>query len=340
MDMQRWRRVRLMVAAVVVVGLGIGRFVESRRLAVALPSDSGAKHVARLDSERMLLDLQILASDRFGGRATDTPGGTLASQLVSTRFAELGLERFGDSFEQPFSFVHRSIRALWRRNRPFTKTFTEARNVVGYVKGTSTPDDFMIVSAHFDHLGTFGGEIYHGADDNASGTGALLAIAAYLKAHPPNRSIVFAAFDAEELGLRGSEAFIRALPMPREHLLLDINVDMIGRSDDGRLFVSGVRANPALRPIVESAARTSAVPVHVGHDSPMYLTGLIDDWTSASDHSSFRDVGVPFLYFGVEDHADMHETTDTSDRIDTAFYTASAETVLSAILAADQNWPK
>ena len=334
--MKRSRRLRLTVAIIVVAGLGIGRFVESRRLDVPLPTDSGARHEARLDGERMVLDLQILASDRFGGRATDTPGGTLASQLIATRFTELGLERFGGAYEQPFSFVHRSIRAVWRRNRPFTKTFTEARNVVGYVKGTSTPDDFILVSAHFDHLGLFGEQIYHGADDNASGVGALLAMAAYVKTHPPGHSVIFAAFDAEELGLRGSQAFVRTMPMPREHLRLDINVDMIGRSDDGRLFVSGVQANPALRPIVEAAARTSTVPVHMGHDRPMYLTGLIANWTSVSDHSSFNDVGVPFLYFGVEDHADMHEPTDTADRIDAAFYTASAETVLTALLAADQ----
>ncbi len=336
--MKRGRRLRLTIATVVVASLGIGRFVESRRLDVPLPTDPVSRHDTRLDAERMLLDLQILASDRFGGRATDTPGGSLASQLIATRFTELGLERFGGAYEQPFSFVHRSVRALWRRNRPFTKTFTEARNVVGYVKGTSTPDDFIIVSAHFDHLGMFGGQIYHGADDNASGVGALLAQAAYVKTHPPAHSVIFAAFDAEELGLRGSQAFVRTMPMPREHLLLDINVDMIGRSEDGRLFVSGVHANPALRPIVEAAARTSTVPVHLGHDRPMYLTGLIANWTSASDHSSFHDVGVPFLYFGVEDHADMHEPTDTADRIDAAFYAASAETVLTALLEADRGW--
>jgi hypothetical protein len=76
---------------------------------------------------------------------------------------------------------------------------------------------------------------------------------------------------------------------------------MIGRADDGRLFVSGVRYTPSLWPVVEAAAQTSTVPVHVGHDRPLYLTGLIDDWTSASDHGSFHDIGVPFLYFGVED---------------------------------------
>lgn len=111
---------------------------------------------------------------------------------------------------------------------------------------------------------------------------------------------------------------------------------MISRSDDGRLFVGGVRYTPALRDIAETAALTSAVPVHLGHDRPAYLTGLIANWTGLSDHGSFHDAGVPFLYFGVEDHADVHLPTDTADRTDAAFYTASAETVLSALLAADR----
>jgi len=329
------RRIRLTAAVLVVAALGLGRVLETRRLAVALPRDPSAQPQTRLDAERMLLDLQILASDRFQGRATDTPGGAMAAQMVGTRFSELELSRFGDRFEQPFSFVHRSIRALWRRNRPFSKTYTDARNVVGYVPGTVLPNDFIVVSAHFDHLGVIGGEVYHGADDNASGTAALLALAAYVRSHPLRRSIVFAAFDAEELGLRGSHAFVEALPFPLEHFLLNINVDMIGRSDDGRLFVSGVRYTPALSSIVESVARTSKVPIHMGHDRSMWVTGLIDDWTGASDHSSFHDLGVPFLYFGVEDHADVHQPTDTWDRIDSSFYAASAETVLSALLAAD-----
>jgi hypothetical protein len=330
------RLVRRAILLTVLIGLVTGRLVESRRLAD--PLGGGASQPTqerRLDADRMLLDLQILASDRFQGRATGTPGGVLAAQLVSTRFSELGLVPFKGRFEQPFSFVHRSIRALWRRNRPFAKAFDGATNVVGYVPGSALPNEYIVVSAHFDHLGMIDGEIYHGADDNASGTAALLALAAYTKAHPLRHSIVFAAFDAEELGLRGSHAFVESLPFPREALRLNINVDMIGRSDDGRLFVAGTRYSPELRPMVERAAQTAAVPVHLGHDRPMYLTGLIDDWTGASDHGSFHDIGVPFLYFGVEDHADVHQPSDTSDRIDPRFMEASAETILTTLLMAD-----
>jgi hypothetical protein len=335
-SMTSGKRIRLTLLAVLVLGVAAGRLIETRRVATALPGAvAGTAPQHRLDADRMHLDLEILASDRFQGRATASPGATLAAQMIAARFAELGLSSFGGGFEQPFSFEHRSIRALWRRNRPFSKTFHDARNIVGYVEGTSAPGDFIVMSAHFDHLGMIGGEVYHGADDNASGTSALMAIAAFVKAHPLAHSVAFVAFDAEELGLRGSRAFVAAPPFPRERMRLDINLDMIGRSDAGRLFVSGVHHTPSLRGVVEAAARMSTVPVHLGHDRPFYLTGSTDDWTSASDHGSFHDAGVPFLYFGVEDHADVHQPTDTANRIDAAFHAAAAETVLSALLAAD-----
>ena len=331
------RRLRLSILDVVVALLATGRILEVRRLAVPLARDPGVSSPApRLDAERMRLDLETLASPRFGGRATDTPGGGMAAQVVASRFADLGLASFSSGFVHPFSFEHRSIRALWRRNRPFTETFSDARNVVGWVRGNAAPDSFIVVSAHFDHLGRIRDEIYPGADDNASGTSALLAIAAWVKAHPLAHSVVFAAFDAEELGLRGSRAFVQSLPFRRDQLRLNVNVDMIGRSDDGRLFVSGVRYTPELLAPLEAAAKTASVPVHAGHDRPMWMTGLIDDWTAASDHSSFHDVGVPFLYFGVEDHADMHQPTDTADRIDQRFFTAAAEMVLSTLIEVDK----
>jgi len=139
------RLARGAIAVAVLVGLATGRLVESRRLADPLAGGaSAATAEQRLDAERMLLDLQILASDRFQGRATGTPGGALAAQVVSARFSELGLVPFNAKFEQPFSFVHRSIRALWRRNRPFTKTFNGV-NVVGYVRGSALPNEFIVV---------------------------------------------------------------------------------------------------------------------------------------------------------------------------------------------------
>lgn len=333
MRMSRWTRRGIALA--VLVWLTVGRVLETRRLAEEMPHDGAQALAGRLDAERMLADVRVLASSRFEGRATDAPGGALASAFVATRFRELGLTPFGGQYEQPFQFLHRSVRAIWRQNRPFSRTFTQARNIVGYVPGRTQPDEFVVVSAHFDHLGVYRREVYAGADDNASGTAALLALAAWVQAHPLDRTVVFAAFDAEELGLRGARAFVSALPFPKERLRLDLNIDMIGRADFGRVFVSGVRYHPdLLLPIVEHAARTSAVSVHIGHDRPMLLTGLIDNWTMASDHGAFHEAGIPFLYFGVEDHSDVHRPTDLAERIDPQFYGGVAETVLSALIAA------
>lgn len=333
--MRMSRSTRRGVLLAVLVWLAVGRLLETRRLAEALPGASAPTSGARLDAQQMLADVRVLASSRFEGRATDAPGGALAAAFVATRFRDLGLTPFGAQFEQPFQFTHRSVRAIWRQNRPFTRTFTEARNVVGYVPGRTRPDEYVVVSAHFDHLGVYRREVYAGADDNASGTAAMLALAAWVQAHPLERTVVFAGFDAEELGLRGARAFVAALPFPKSQLRLDLNIDMIGRADFGRVFVSGVRYHAdLLLPIVEAAARTSTVSVHVGHDRPMLLTGLIENWTMASDHGAFHEAGIPFLYFGVEDHADVHRPTDVAERIDPQFYSGVAETALSALIAA------
>jgi hypothetical protein len=330
------RRVGLSLLAIAVIVFVVGRVVETDRLATALPRDPSAPRQTRLDAAQMLLDLEILASDRFQGRAPGTAGNELAVQMVASRFRDLGLVPLGPSFEQPFTFTTHSVRSMPGRDRPFEKTYTAVKNVIGVVRGRVAPDQFIIVSAHLDHLGVIDGEVYHGADDNASGTAALLGIAANVSRRPLDHSIVFCAFNAEELGLRGARAFVAAMPFPKDHLLLDINMDMIGRSDHGRLIASGLSHYPRLRPIVEQAARTSAVAVHAGYDRSTYLTGLRDDWTTSSDQGAFYERGIPYIYFGVEDHRDLHRPTDTAERIDATFYDAAAETVLSALLAADR----
>jgi Zn-dependent M28 family amino/carboxypeptidase len=331
----RIRRTAFLALAAIGCVFLVARVVETSRQATALPRDEGRTAQSRLNAAQMQLDLQILASDRFQGRGVGSAGNQLAVQLIAARYKELALKPFGSSFQEPFSFTERSVRSLWKGDGSFDKTFSNVDNVVGFVPGRSTPDDFIVVSAHFDHLGVVNNDIYHGADDNASGAAALLAIAAYVSRHPLSRTIVFCAFNAEEHGLRGARAFVAAQPFPKEHLLLDINMDMIGRSDHHRLIASGAGHYPQLRPIVEEAARTAAVPVHQGYDRPS-LVGLRDDWTGLSDHGAFYERGIRYIYFGVEDHADLHKPSDTADRIDEAFYDGAAETVLSALIAADR----
>jgi Zn-dependent M28 family amino/carboxypeptidase len=161
-------------------------------------------------------------------------------------------------------------------------------------------------------------------------------MAAYFSAHAPAHSILFAAFDAEEQGCRGSEAFAGAPPLPLDRMLVDVNMDMLGRSAPGRLFVAGTQQHPGFLPLLRDAAGRSGVALHAGHDRPIWRTGLVDDWTTGSDHRPFFERGLPFLYFGVEDHEDYHGPGDRFEKLDRAFFTAAAETILDVILALDR----
>jgi hypothetical protein len=331
----RRRRIQLGVLAILGLYLAVATGFERRRLAAMLPHAAPAP--ARLDAASIVQDLRALASPGFEGRRTGTPGGLRARAYLVARFQEAGLQPLGASFTLPFSFTHHSIKALWRRDRPFTLRFEDAANVVGYVKGRSEPERYLVLSAHYDHLGIRDGQVYPGADDNASGVAALLGVARYVVQHPLRHSLIVAAFDAEELGLRGSQAFLASPPVARERMLFDLSLDMISRSDDRSIVASGTSAQPKLIPLIAEAASRSAVGVRLGHDRPLYRGGLVEDWTHGSDHGSFFDQGIPYLYLGVENHADYHQPTDTVDKIDLSFYVPVVELVLDLLERIDRS---
>ncbi len=197
------------------------------------------------------------------------------------------------------------------------------------IPGRDQRDAFVLVTAHYDHLGIRGGATYPGADDNASGVSALLAIAAWFASNPPAQSIVFVAFDGEEQGLQGARHFVAKPPIDLRRITAIVNMDMVGRGDKKVLFVAGTHQNPHLKAAVSDAAAGRTLTVTFGHDRPGVQPG--DDWTQSSDHGPFHNAGVPFLYFGVEDHADYHKPTDTSDRIPAAFHLEATELVLDTV---------
>ncbi|MEO8070104.1 MAG: M28 family peptidase, partial [Acidobacteriota bacterium] len=192
-----------------------------------------------IDSARVLADLRVLSADDMEGRQVGTPGGRKARAFVVERFRAAGVLPFDRGFEQPFSFT------------TGRGTITGA-NVIGYVSGTGGPraGTFIVVSAHYDHIGMQGGRVFNGADDNASGTAALFEIARYFQRAPTRHSLLFAAFDAEEEGLRGSQAFVAAPPVAAAAIALNLNADMIGREPNNTLYVVGTREQPFLKPAI------------------------------------------------------------------------------------------
>lgn len=276
----------------------------------------------------LLADVRTLASPEFGGRLTGSAGSRLAQAYITRRFQELGLKPFGASYAMPFAFVggHGSEK----------KEYPSALNLVGHIRGSAYPERYMVVSAHYDHLGVRKEGSYLGADDNASGVAAMLAVAAYFKQHPPKNTIVFAAFDGEELGLRGAKAFVAAPPFPIKNVALNLNFDMVSRNDKNEIYAAGTRYTPALKAVVAKAAAGSTLKVSMGHDSKVPGAPPDDDWTGSSDHAAFHKAGIAFLYFGVEDHADYHKTGDTFEKIDPAFFSKVAKLLVATAAQLDQ----
>lgn len=333
-------KTRRVVAIAVVLGLlayvAMAGKMEEARIAVALPSATTAAQPVQ-DSALLMDDVRILSSPDYEGRRTGTEGSRKAQAYIQHRFEALGLTPFGASYAKPFSFTHTSLKGLFLPGRPYQTDYPSAANLAGYIKGTRNPGRYVLVSAHYDHLGVRDGKLYPGADDNASGVAAMLAIAAHFRRHPPQNTIVFAAFDAEEIGLEGAKAFLDTLPFPRERLALMLNLDMVSRSDRNEIFAAGTSYTSAFKPLVEQVARRSAVKIKLGHDRPMLLAGSVEDWTRSSDHGPFHDEGVPFLYFGVEDHADYHTPGDTVDKINPAFYGQVAALLVDMAATLDTN---
>ena len=134
-----------------------------------------------------------------------------------------------------------------------------------------------------------------------------------------------------EMGLRGSRAFVES-GWP-ETIALNVNLDMVARSDS-LLFAAGTFHYPRLRPILETVRGRGPVVLAFGHDQPE-IEG-VQDWTRSSDHRPFHDLGIPFIYFGVEDHADYHRPSDEFDRIDPAFFLNAVRTILASVISLDE----
>ena len=289
-------------------------------LAVLLSCCSSVKNQntsGKLDKQ-LLTDVEVLSSDAYQGRRTGTPGAEMARAYIKERFDKLGLKSYPQyvKYAQEFSFTANG-------------KDVNGTNIIGYIEGTT--NNVIVVSAHYDHLGVIDGKVYNGADDNASGTAGLLKIAAYFAKNKPTNTIIFAAFDAEEMGLRGAKAFVANPPVNINTISINVNMDMISHNDKGELYVAGTFKYPQLKNYI--AKDMEGIKVILGHDEP---TMGHDDWTNQSDQGAFNAKDIPFLYFGVEDHKDYHKDTDEFRTITQAFFSKAAAVVLQTVINIDK----
>jgi hypothetical protein len=253
-------------------------------------------------------DIAMLASRPFGGRYPGTPGGDSAAAFIMHRYAELGLIpafRGGCDAGPPCG-------PLYLQVFPFERSV--AQNVGAIVAGTDSVlrAEYIVIGAHFDHLGASPKHAFDpqhgfmarpGADDNASGTAAVLELARRFASHPIRRSIVVVNFDAEEEGLLGSRAFVEHLPVPKRAIVLMLNFDMIGRLRADRVFVEGVAEHSAARLAVDRAAGAVGIRPDFIHDREL------------SDHSSFLAQGIEVVALSTGEDADYHTTTDVAAHV-------------------------
>ncbi len=250
--------------------------------------------------------IEFLASPQLQGRGG--PQRTIAAKYLRDRFEEFGLEPLfaDDSYYQPIPGAKRAGDA---------EPPVIGINVGGWIPGSDPKlkDEFVIISAHYDHLGVRQGEIYPGADDNASGVAMMLETAREVAAMQvkPRRSLVFVGFDLEEEMLWGSRWFASHPPWKLDRLKLFITADMIGRSlgnlDLPTVFVLGSERAPFLQDVLDET------PVPEGLELARLGIDLIG---TRSDYGPFRDRKIPFLFFSTGQHGDYHTPRDVAERVD------------------------
>ena len=277
------------------------------------------------DSARALSALETLSYDEFEGRKTGEPGNLRAREWIISQLEARGVDPLlADGFEAPFE----------------TASFSEGREGVSGTNLLAIINDepgspVIVMSAHYDHVDMGEDGIYNGADDNASGVAALLEAISWFQQNAPETTLVFAFFDAEEMGIAGSAAFVHDLPEQiGDRLAFNLNLDMVSRADKGEIFAVGTYHYPELVPLIDAVAAETPLTLSKGHDSPEWGN---QDWSTLSDHAPFLRAGVPIIYLGVEDHADYHKVTDTFDKVDPNTFARSVDTVLMVAEAIDEH---
>jgi hypothetical protein len=274
-----------------------------------------------VDRDQILRDVRVLSADDMEGRKAGSPGGAKARTYVLERFKQAGIKPFASSYEQPFAF------RFWKEQ--VTQTGV---NIVGFVPGPSS-ERMIVLTAHYDHLGVRKGQTYNGADDNASGVAALFAIGSHFIKHPPKNMLIIAALDAEEGSGGGGESLVKALD--KQKIILNVNMDMIGRDKNSILFAVGTYHYPKLKPYLERVGAKAPVKLLFGHDKADLKN--VEDWTKDSDHYAFHRRGIPFIYFGVEDYEHHHKPTDDFENMTHDFYISAVQTIIMALEEFDRN---
>ena len=276
-------------------------------------TNKALKYAGLLSTTNARKHLTILASDDYQGRETGKIGGQKAAEYIANEFAQLGLKApVSDSYFQDV---------------PFANATAKTANVLGYLEGTDLKDELLVISAHYDHLGMLSSGtdlIYNGADDDGSGTTALLELAkAFTQAkhegNGPRRSILFLAVTGEEKGLVGSAWYTDHPIFPLNKTIADLNIDMIGRVDAAHqnnsnycYLVGSDKLSRTLHQINENANTTyTQLNLDYKYNDPNDPERIY----YRSDHYNFAKNNIPIIFYFDGIHEDYHKPSDEVSKI-------------------------
>lgn len=282
-------------------------------------TDQAAKYAATITAKDLGMHLFVYASDEFKGRETGEPGQKIAVNYLKDYYVSQGIASplGGDDYfqEVPSAFLTKNSRG---------QKLKDSENVLAFIKGSEKPDEIIVISAHLDHLGVRGEKIYNGADDDGSGTVALLEIAeAFQKATKagkgPKRSILFLHVTGEEKGLLGSKYYTENPTFSLANTVVDLNIDMVGRIDarhkENPNFVYLIGADKLSSELHELSESINKKYMNIELDYKYNDENDPNRFYYRSDHYNFAKHNIPIIFYFNGTHADYHQDSDTADKI-------------------------
>jgi hypothetical protein len=279
-------------------------------------------------SDRDILEhIKYLSSDELEGRYPGSKGSDLAIDYIATDYKRSRLSSLGsDDYLQFFDFTNQQGKKI------------KIPNVVGMIPGTTLKDEYIVIGAHFDHLGYGGAHsgslemnssaIHNGADDNASGIAGMLELASKLSSERKKikRSLIFIAFNAEEQGIFGSKYFVKNSPVNTSNIITMINLDMIGRLNNLSLNISGTGTSPLFNNILDKISKKHYLNINKNPEG-----------FGPSDHSSFYSNNIPVLFFFTGGHSDYHKPSDDWNKINSSGQKKIVDMIYDVVLEIDNN---
>ena len=277
------------------------------------------KYINSITSDELKTHLTIVASDKMEGRETGSEGQKMAGKYLIEQYKKSGV-----TFPKGAKDYYQSVPAAYL-NKQRNEGLGDSENIWAFIEGSEKPEEIVVISAHYDHVGVKNGEVYNGADDDGSGTVALLEIAqAFQKAkkegHGPKRSILILHVTGEEHGLHGSRYYSENPLFPLANTVADVNIDMIGRRDeahaDNNNYIYLIGSDYLSSDLYNICEEVNTKYTKLNLDYKYNDRADKNRFYYRSDHYNFAKNGIPsvFLFNGV--HADYHKKTDEVDKIE------------------------